>query len=35
MIILPCLEFIFHNGYVFYVFLLIWLFGLFFKVVGR
>lgn len=33
MIILPCLEFFFHNGYVFYVFLLTWLFGLLYKVV--
>ena len=33
MIILPCLQFFFHNGYVFYIFILTWLFGLLLKVV--
>lgn len=35
MIILRCLEFFAHNGYVMYVFLLTWIFGLLFKVVSR
>ena len=33
MIILPCLQFFFHNGYVFYIFILTWLLGLLLKVV--
>ncbi len=28
MIILPCLEFFYHNGYVFYIFVLTWVFGM-------
>lgn len=33
MIILPCLEFLFAGGYVTYVFLLLFVFGLISKVV--
>lgn len=34
MIILPCLEFLFSGGYITYVFLLTFVFGLLFSIMG-
>lgn len=34
MIILPCLEFVLHGGYMTYVFLLMFVFGLMFRLMG-
>lgn len=34
MIILPCLEIFFHGGYMTYVFLLMFVFGLLFRLMG-
>ena len=34
MIILPCLEFIFCGGYLTYIFLLLFVFGLIFRLIG-
>lgn len=34
MIILPCLEFFFHGGYLTFVFLLLFVFSILFKIMG-